>query len=581
MRARKSILRRAVLATAVVMLGVLVTAGPASANAGLSQSLTAQQAVAVGDTVPASFTITNTNTPPQNAESHNVTSLRIAPGCGAVGTFANPCAAPDPGVMSVLSATGAAGTACAGITFTPSVPDASGIVTLTPTAVFVLAPPGAVGPDRCTVNLSLRVLKVPNIDVNIVATGTQTRFNVVSQTTSVGSGLMPTVASTVEVTVVRATPSLVTQASPATVVGSPIFDTATVTGVANIAAPTGTVTFQLYGPNDNTCSGATIFQSTNPLVGGSATSTSFVTSQPGIYRFTAAYNGDANYISLFAVCNAVNESVIVSAAPVDRPVNDFDGNGTTDVAVFRPANGTWFLRTATPSLVAWGQEGDIPVPGDYDGNGTVDIAVFRPANNAWYIRTPTPQFVLWGEAGDIPVPADYDGNGTTDIAIFRPSTGTWYLRTASPTAVVWGQVGDIPVPGDYDGNGTVDVAVFRPSNNAWYLRTTTPQFVLWGETGDIPVPGDYDNNGTTDIAIFRPATGTWYLRTASPSAVVWGQAGDVPAPGDYDGNGGTDIAVFRPSNSSWYIRTPTPQFVAWGQAGDKALSLPDAIRRFF
>jgi hypothetical protein len=95
------------------------------------------------------------------------------------------------------------------------------------------------------------------------------------------------------------------------------------------------------------------------------------------------------------------------------------------------------------------------------------------------------------------------------------------------------------------------------------------------------VPGDYDDNGTTDIAIFRPSTGTWYLRTASPTAVAWGTSGDVPAPGDYDGNGSTDIAVFRPTNNSWYIRTPTPQFVAWGQSGDRALSLPDAIRRFF
>jgi uncharacterized protein YkwD len=279
------------------------------------------------------------------------------------------------------------------------------------------------------------------------------------------------------------------------------------------------------------------------------------------------------------VCNSTGPSVAATA--VHHPVNDFDGNGTTDVAIFRPAEGSWYLRTPTPSVVTWGQSGDIAVPGDYNGDHITDIAVFRPSNNSWYIRTPTPLFVQWGEPGDIPVPGDYDGNGTTDVAVFRPSTGTWYMRTATPTSVVWGQSGDIPVPGDYDGNGTTDIAVFRPSTGAWYLHTPTPQVVTCGQSGDVPTPGDYDGNGTTDIAIFRPSTGTWYLRTANSTSVVWGQSGDVPTPGDYDGNGTTDIAVFRPSNSAWYLHTATPQFVQWGQSGDKALSLPDAIRRFF
>ncbi len=573
---------RGIVVGVAATLGVLLAAGPASASVSISQSITVPSALAVGQTAPGSLTLLNINTPPQQDESLTLTSLRLAPGCQSAGTVASPCPAPDLGVFSISAASGAPGTACAGVTFNVSAPDASGVVTLTPTSTVVLSPPSAgSGPDRCTVNFSIRALKAPALDSN-PSPGTQTRINLVAQSTSSPSGLMAAVASSVEVTVARATPTIVTQASPSsTGVGGTIFDTATVTGVAGVASPTGTVNFQLYGPGDTSCAAAPVFQSTNALAGGAATSGGFAVSQQGIYRYTAAYSGDSNYLNTFGVCNALNESVTVTAAPPHRPVNDFDGNGTTDVAVFRPANGTWYLRTPAPSAVAWGQEGDIPVPGDYDGDGTVDLAVFRPSNNAWYIRTPTPQYVLWGEAGDIPVPGDYDGNGTTDIAVFRPATGTWFLRTASPTAVVWGQAGDIPVPGDYDGNGTVDLAVFRPSNSAWYIRTPTAQFVLWGQAGDVPVPGDYDNNGTTDVAVFRPATGTWYLRTASPTAIVWGQNGDLPQPGDYDGNGSTDLAVFRPATNTWFVRSASPFNVVWGQSGDKPLSLPDAIRRFF
>jgi hypothetical protein len=41
------------------------------------------------------------------------------------------------------------------------------------------------------------------------------------------------------------------------------------------------------------------------------------------------------------------------------------------------------------------------VPGDYDGNGTTDLAVWRPSNGTWYVRNQA--ITQWGEAGDVPV----------------------------------------------------------------------------------------------------------------------------------------------------------------------------------
>jgi hypothetical protein len=59
---------------------------------------------------------------------------------------------------------------------------------------------------------------------------------------------------------------------------------------------------------------------------------------------------------------------------------DFDGDSRSDLTMFRPSNGTWYiLRSSTNQLqvTQFGANGDKPVAGDYDKDGITDIAVWR------------------------------------------------------------------------------------------------------------------------------------------------------------------------------------------------------------
>ena len=317
------------------------------------------------------------------------------------------------------------------------------------------------------------------------------------------------------------------------------------------------------------------------------------------WNWTVAANAPAGQWKLRATYQSVvYETTFVVAGTGNF---DMDGDGKTDISVFRPVGGSgsewWYLRSSDGGnrAFAFGEATDTVVPADFTGDGKADLAFWRPASGEWFVlRSEDSTFFAFpfGAAGDVPSPADFDGDGKSDATVYRPSTNTWFTLRSSDgqvSAMPFGTAGDKPVPADYDGDGKADVAIFRPTGGSgggewWYLRSSdgANRAFAFGTATDLTVPGDYTGDGKADLAYFRPSTGEWYVLRSEDSsfyAFPWGASGDVPAPGDYDGDGKIDAAVFRPSNSNWFALRSTagPLILQFGTTGDRPL--PNAFVR--
>jgi len=240
---------------------------------------------------------------------------------------------------------------------------------------------------------------------------------------------------------------------------------------------------------------------------------------------------------------------------------DYDGDGTSDPAVFRGTIGLWAVRGVTRAY--FGTVDDSPVSGDYNGDGTADIAIFRPGAGLWAIRRISR--IYFGSTNEFPCPADYNGDGSDDIAVFRAKKGRWAIREF--TRIYFGGSNDQPIPGDYTGGGTAGIAIFRPDSGLWAFRDISR--VYFGTTDDCPLPADYDGDGTSDLGIFRSrASGFWAIRGVTRA--YFGCCLDWAVPADYRGEGIDDIGIFRESSGLWAVRDVTRAY--FGSSGDIPVS---------
>ena len=283
-------------------------------------------------------------------------------------------------------------------------------------------------------------------------------------------------------------------------------------------------------------------------------------------------------------------NTIANGGMSQRTPFDFDCDGRADLSVFRamadPAVFDFAIRKSSDNGLlgySWGLPGDLLAPGDYDGDGITDVAVYRQSESRFYIRRSSDGGVtqdVFGITGDILTVGDWDGDSKDDVSVYREGTQSVFFFRASSnnpnrniTFVPFGTTGDRPVRGDFDGDGKFDTAVFRPSNGTWYIRQSSNnqlRFVQFGLAMDKAVASDYDGDGQTDIAVYR--NGTWIILQSGSNQVryqTFGLASDRLVPADYDGDRKTDLAVYR--DGMWIILNSASgviNFRSFGASGD-------------
>jgi hypothetical protein len=156
------------------------------------------------------------------------------------------------------------------------------------------------------------------------------------------------------VTITSGTPAISTTQQPATaIVGTPIADSATVTGGSS---PTGTVTFNLYNNPNGT--GTPLFTDTETLSSGTAASKTYATTATGTLYWVATYNGDNNNaavtsgtslepVTINAARPSINTTQQPATATVGSPIADlanvtggFNPTGTVTFNLYNNPNGT-------------------------------------------------------------------------------------------------------------------------------------------------------------------------------------------------------------------------------------------------
>lgn len=292
-----------------------------------------------------------------------------------------------------------------------------------------------------------------------------------------------------------------------------------------------------------------------------------------------------NYAMRTGTVRVTGSNVVTSTGY--HVINDYDGDGKSDLALYRETSGEWIILLSgsgyQTTTAVFGGKGYEPALADYDGDGKSDPAVYHQASGQWTFMLSASGYatatLVMGGSGYVPVLADFDGDGKADPTVYQESSGLWQiLQSASSYESLNINLGSgngyKAVAADFDGDGQADIAVYRRSTGVWQIMMSSLQYwtteFLFGGSGQVPVPADYDGDGKTDPAVYKDSSGEWSVMMSKnnylTATATFGGNGYVAVPVDYDGDGKGDVVVYSENagelrillSGSGYTQTVVP-----------------------
>jgi len=213
-------------------------------------------------------------------------------------------------------------------------------------------------------------------------------------------------------------------------------------------------------------------------------------------------------------------------------MNDFDGDGSGDPALYNDQTCRWTVRLsrngyAPVAFQSGAHAGDPPFAGYWDNDGNADPTIYDTVTGRWRVALSSAGYRWYylnrqwrAAAGEMPVLEDFDGDGWADPTFYNQMAGKWYILLSSYNWLSYYTLGYsadawiLPLAGDFDGDGRADPTFYSTKTYNWYILPSSWNYRNYatiehfGSSGDKASIGDLDGDGRADACV-RSAAGAW------------------------------------------------------------------------